>query len=238
MKINNETRVGLFVVFVIIMLIALTWRSGDIDFHNDGYEIKVHFKNIDGIALNAPVTVNGLEVGRVSDIDILYGKETTMELKLWLQAHVKLHRGAEAFVKNLGFLGEKYVGLTTGDDAKPFLKPGDVIIGNEPPSFEKLLDQGDKIATHLEAISSQLHERLEVNARSIDSIITNLDVTVRDVASISSKMNGILENNEAGINQIVMNVENATKSLEEMSFDLKEHPWKLLYKDRSSKKKE
>lgn len=236
MKINNEMRIGIFVVVVIVILMALTWRAGEIKIRNGGYEVRVHFKNIDGVALNAPVTVNGLEVGRVSHINILYGKQTIMEVTLWLQEHVKIHQGAQAFVKNLGFLGEKYVGLTSGDDTKPYLNSGDIIIGDEPPSFEKLLSQGDKIAKNLEEISGQLNERLKVNAESIDSIIANLDVTLRDVASISSKIRETMDTNHDSINAIVSNVNKATVNLEEMSLDLKENPWKLLYKEKKKKK--
>ncbi|MEW5895565.1 MAG: MlaD family protein [Candidatus Omnitrophota bacterium] len=235
MKINNEMRIGIFFVSVIIILGILTWRAGDIKIRNGGYEVMVHFKNIDGVALNAPVTVNGLEVGRVSGINILYGQETIMQVKLWMQDHVKLHEGAQAFIKNLGFLGEKYVGLTTGDDTKAFLKPGSIIRGDEPPSFEKLLSQGDKIALNLESISTQLDERLKNNARSIDSIILNLDTTVKDFASISAIIKERLENNGGSIDEIVSNVNMATKNLEEMSFDLKENPWKLLYKGKPRK---
>jgi len=237
MKINNEMRIGMFVVLVVFFLGALTWRAGDIEIRNGGYHIKVHFKNIDGVALNAPVTVNGLEVGRVSDIHILYGEQTTMEAVLWLRDTVKLHEGTEAFIKNLGFLGEKYVGLTTGDDARPFLKPNSIVIGNEPASFEKLLSQGGKIAHNLEEISTQLNERLKVNADSIDSIISNLDVSIQDIASISSKINETLNANQQPIDDIVGNVNRATKNLEEMSFDLKENPWKLLYKDKKRRQR-
>lgn len=232
MRMNNETRIGIFFVFVVVLLSVLTWRAGNITIRKGGYEIRVHFKNIDGVALNAPVTVNGLEVGRVSGIDILYGKYTQMEVTLWIQDHVKLHEKAEAFVKNLGFLGEKYVGLTTGDDGAPFLKPGAIIIGNEPASFEKLLSQGDKIAKNLEEISTQVNKTLKTNAESIDSIITNLDATVKDVASISAKIRETLDTNQGVIGEIVQNVNQATQNLEEMSYDLKENPWKLLYKEK------
>ncbi len=232
MKINNETRIGMFVVVVIVLLGLLTWKAGDIQIRQGGYEIKAHFKNIDGVALNAPVTVNGLEVGRVSDIRILYGKHTIMELTLWLRDNVMLREGAEVFVKNLGFLGEKYVALTTGNDDLPYLKKGAIVVGNEPPSFEKLLSQGDKIAGNLEQISAQLNERLKVNAAAIDSIVANLDVTIRDVASISAKINETLNSNQGSIDQIIVNVSSTTKNLEEMSLDLKEHPWKLLYRGK------
>lgn len=232
MKINNEMRIGMFVVVVIILLGVITWQAGDIQIKQGGYEVDVHFKNIDGVALNAPVTVNGLEVGRVSHINILYGKQTIVELTLWLKENVKLHEGAQAFIKNLGFLGEKYVALTTGDDEKPFLKPGAVLVGNEPPSFDKLLSQGDKIAGNLESISTQIDDRLKINSQALDSIVANLDITLKDVASISSRINATLTSNQDLIDQIIANVNRTTKNLEEMSFDLKEHPWKLLYRGR------
>ena len=76
MKINNETKIGVLVVFVLVGLAALTWEAGDFDFSPDGYEMKVHFLNIDGVALNSPVMLNGFEVGRVTDIKILYEEET------------------------------------------------------------------------------------------------------------------------------------------------------------------
>ena len=233
MTINNETRVGIFIVLAVVVLAVLTWRAGDFDFRNGGYEIKVHFKNIDGVALNAPVTVNGLEVGRISDINILYGKQTIMEVTLWLRDSVKLHEGAQASIKNLGFLGEKYIGLTTGNDGRPFLHPGETITGEEPPSFDKLLDQGDRIAVNLESISSHLNKRLEINAESIDSIIANLDIAVRDAASISSKIRAFMETNNGSMNRIMSHVEGATQNMEEMTFDLKENPWKLLYKEKT-----
>ena len=232
MKINNETRIGIFVVSVVIILGILTWKAGDIRIRKSGYEVLAHFKNIDGVALNAPVTVNGLEVGRVTNIDILYKKETVMQVTLWIEDHVKLRQGAEAFIKNLGLLGEKYVALTTGDDSLPELKAGEIIIGSDPPSFEKILSQGDRIATNLENISTLLSARLETNARAIDSIVFNLDNTVRDVALISSNIRERLDSNQDTIDGIFLNVNRATKNFEEMSFDLKENPWKLLYKER------
>ena len=107
MKINNETKIGLLVVVVAIILGVITWKAGDYDFSPKGYELKVQFQNIDGVEENAPVTLNGLEVGRVSDIEILYGDATRVELRLWMKSDAKLHEGAKAYVKNMGFLGRE-----------------------------------------------------------------------------------------------------------------------------------
>ena len=139
MNLSNEAKIGILVVAVLVILGVLTWKAGNFSFNPRGYQIRVQFKNIDGVEKNAPVTLNGLEVGRVQDIHILYGEQTRVELVLWLKQEAKLHQGAKALVKNMGFLGEKLVGLTTGDDGAEFLAPGTVIEGQEPTSFDKIM---------------------------------------------------------------------------------------------------
>ncbi len=231
MKMNNETRIGILVVGVLAILLVLTWKAGDFGVARAGYHVKVLFRNVDGVALNAPVTLNGLEVGRVVSIDLLYGKETMVEVLLWLQETAKLHQGADAFVKNLGLLGEKYIGLTTGNDARPFLKPGETIYGKEPANFDKLLSQGNTIATNLEEISGRINERLKVNAEAIDRIVLNLDQSLAHVTSISSNVDERLRVNKEEIDETFTHFSKASKNLEELSLDLKENPWKLLYRD-------
>ncbi len=236
MNINNETRVGIFVVLTVAILTVLSWKASNLDISRPGsYEVKVHFRNVDGVALNAPVTLNGLEVGRVSGIELLYGPETTVELVLRLKDTAKIHQGAKAFIKNLGLLGEKYVGLTSGDDAQPFLNAGDLIQGEEPASFERLLSQGDKIARNLESISTEVNERLKVNSQVIDEILANMNDSLRNVKSISEDVNERLSVNDEKIDDMVSNLHKASKSLEEMSYDLKLNPWKLLYRDPKKK---
>ena len=72
MKISNELKVGLFVMIVAVLLIGLTVRTGDFHLSQGGYELTALFENIDGVALNSPVMLNGLEVGRVTNIQIIY----------------------------------------------------------------------------------------------------------------------------------------------------------------------
>jgi len=236
MKINNETKIGLLVIAVLVMLGYITWEAGEFSFAPKGYEVKVRFHNIDGIETNAPVTLNGLEVGRVNDIKIKYEEKTVVELALWLKSHAKIHEGAKAYVKNMGFLGEKYVGLTTGDDTKPFLQSGAVIIGQEPTSFDKVLEDGEEIAFNLKEISQQINERLKVNSEAIDDVIQNMRLTMKNVTSISDQINAHLTGHKEDIDAMLVNFSATSLNLEELSLDLKENPWKLLYKPKKRRK--
>ena len=232
MRINNETKVGILIASVVAMLAVLTVNAGDFHFKERGYDIKVHFLNIDGIELSSPVTLNGLEVGRVKDIQILYGPPSKVEVTLWIKQDMKILKGVEAHVKNLGFMGEKYIGLVMTGEQGGYLAPGDLIAGTEPASFEKMLKQGEDIAVNIKGISGNLNERLKVNAQAIDDVVSDMRATMKNVHSLSDNINERFTANQHLVDEMMGHANSMSKNLEELSYDLKENPWKLLYKPK------
>lgn len=232
MKLTNEAKIGILVVGVLGILAVLTWKAGDFDFSPKGYELKLAFRNIDGVSLNAPVTLNGLEVGRVQDIRILEDQKNLVQLVVWIKEGVHVHEGVRAQVKNMGFLGEKYIGLTSAAEPGAALPANALIVGSEPTSLEQLLQEGQKISKNLTEISEQINERIKVNSAHIDSIFTDLDTTMGNMASITSNINERLEINKLLVDDTVGHINAASENLEEMTYDLKVNPWKLMYKPK------
>jgi len=188
MKLTNEMKIGFLVVAVLAALFVLTFKVGNFNFTKKGYELKIHFKTVDGVERNAPVRLSGLEVGIVKDIQIIYEPETIMELTVWIDEKARLHDGTEAYVKNMGLLGEKYIGLTAGDAAKEFLSPGALINGTEPVDFEHLLAKGEVIADNLKDITTNVNERLRLNSEYIDEIVLNLNSTSKNLDELSGDL--------------------------------------------------
>jgi len=236
MKMNNETKIGLMVSVLIALLAVMTVKTGKFNLSNDGYTVKVHFKNVDGVNLNSPVMFNGFEVGVVEDVAISEGDlETKIELTLWIEDKARLRQGAKAYVKNLGFMGEKYVGLTSGDVGAAYLAPGSLIIGHDPPDFGKLLSDGQEIATRLKSITQNIDERLTVNKGLVDETLANLNSTMKDLASLVKNANERLGVNEKKIDDTVANLHHLSVNLEELSYDLKLNPWKIMYRGKEKK---
>jgi phospholipid/cholesterol/gamma-HCH transport system substrate-binding protein len=235
MKFSNEAKIGILVVAVLAVLFTITVRSSDFHFSERGYELKAHFLNIDGVDKNAPVRLNGLEVGLVKDIKVLYGPQTTMELTLLIHDGVKIHEGVRASVKNLGLFGEKFIGLSLGDSTKEFIKPGTIIVGDEAANLDKIMADGEVIAANLKEISIQINERLKINSESIDDIIASLRVASSHIASISENVDERLTLNKHLIDDTIVNIHSATRNFDEMSSDLKLNPWKLMYREKVKK---
>ncbi len=236
MKLTNEVKIGIMVAAVVTALAILTVKTGDFKFQPKAYELKVYFYNIDGVDKNAPVRLNGLEVGLVKEMKVLYGEDDTkMELTLGMNEEAKVHEGAKAYVKNMGLFGEKYVGLTLGDPQKPYLMPGAVIWGEEPADMDRMMADGQAVAANLKTISQEIKDHLTNNREAIDELIVNLRVSSKHIASISANVDERLSVNKGKIDEIITNVNSATKNFDEMSEDLKNNPWKLMYKERTKK---
>ena len=227
------------ITVVIILLAVLTIKTGKFNLSTKGYTIKARLENVDGVNLNSPVMFNGFEVGIVDDVKIKDDNgDVKIELVLWVNKSARLREGARAYIKNLGFMGEKYVGLTSGNKGGAYLASGSVIMGQEPPDFECLLSEGQEIARRLKSISINLDERLQINKEALDETLFNLNLTMRDLASIVHNANERLTANEKKIDDTITNLYNLSVNLEELSYDLKLNPWKIMYRGKEKKEKD
>ncbi len=238
MKISNNAKIGMMIIVVIGLLAYLTIQSGDFRFVKEGYTVKVMFKNIDGVSLNAPVMLNGLEVGKVEAIDIVELPEGTMlQLTVWLEQSARLSKGTRAYVKNMGFLGEKYVGLAVTGASQGYLEPGAVIYGRDPADMDTLLLDGQDIAKEIKQISTNLNERLTKNKEAIDRIVANVDASMISMRSITANLDERLTVNEQKIDETMSRLRSTAINLDQFTYDLKMNPWKLLYRPKDKRER-
>ncbi|KAB0548153.1 outer membrane lipid asymmetry maintenance protein MlaD [Pseudomonas argentinensis] len=113
-----EIGVGLFLLAGLLALLLLALRvSGLAPGNNvDTYKVYAHFDNIAGLTVRAKVTMAGVNIGRVTAIDLdrdSYTGRVTMELD---SAVDNLPVDSTASILTAGLLGEKYVGISVGGD--------------------------------------------------------------------------------------------------------------------------
>jgi phospholipid/cholesterol/gamma-HCH transport system substrate-binding protein len=170
-KYTNEFKVGLLVVCVLIVLAYMSYRTGEINFAEKGYNLFVVFDDVAGIQDNAQVMLNGVEVGRVEKIQLDNADaKTFITLTLWIKDAVKIRTDSAITIKTLGLMGEKYVAITASG-APTFLEPNAAIRGKKPLDIEYLMEQANKI--------------VEDNKSSINKIIENLEMTSRNFEEFS-----------------------------------------------------
>ncbi|NDG50664.1 MAG: MCE family protein, partial [Rhodospirillales bacterium] len=62
-----ETLMGAFVIFVALVFIFISYKSGNISTDNNSYKLKAKFHEIGSIAVGSDVRVGGVKIGTVSN---------------------------------------------------------------------------------------------------------------------------------------------------------------------------
>ena len=120
--------VGLFVLGGLAALVFLALRVGNLSTAsvNNAYHLYAEFDNIGGLKLKAPVTMAGVNVGRVTDVKIDKDFYTAI-VELSINAdYDNLPEDTSAAILTSGLLGAQYVGLEPGAE-ETYLKEGDRI---------------------------------------------------------------------------------------------------------------
>lgn len=124
-----EIWVGLFVagglaaLFMLAMKVSNLTTLGD---ENSSYTLVAKFDNVGGLKVRSPVSVAGVRVGRVSNIEF---DNQTFEAVVKMSISDKYNafpQDTSAQIFTAGLLGEQYVALEPGG-AEKVLKEGDEI---------------------------------------------------------------------------------------------------------------
>jgi phospholipid/cholesterol/gamma-HCH transport system substrate-binding protein len=134
--------VGIFVTLGIGAVLFLALKVGNLTAFNaaPGYRVEARFDNIGGLKLRAPVKAAGVAVGRVEAIKL---DPTTYQAVVGM----RIDRGYEftadtiASILTSGLLGEVYVGLDAGGDAKMIGDGGKIGKTQSAVVLEKLIGQ-------------------------------------------------------------------------------------------------
>src|SRR5262245_54570687 len=100
------------------------------------------FENVDGLQLDAPVRLGGLQVGRVSNINFapdLGDKRIVVTMEVNSRFKERVRRDSVARVTSRGVLGDKAVDISLGSPEAEVLKSGDEIATGSSGDLSSLL---------------------------------------------------------------------------------------------------
>ena len=140
-KYSMETIVGIFVVIGLLCIGYMTIKFGKISmFGGDYYILYARFSSVSGLRVDSPVEIDGIEVGRVEQMNIDQNKQMAV-VKLRIEKGIKVYEDAIASIKTAGLIGDKLVKIDPGGGGD-ILKPGGTITEtNSPIEIEDLISK-------------------------------------------------------------------------------------------------
>lgn len=187
------------------------------------------FEKVDGLAVSAPVTINGFQVGQVREINYDYENN---DISVLLSLNKDLRIPKESNVKlSVDMLGTAQLVLTLSD-ASEYYNVGDEIptgvvaglmdaIGGALPQVNNLLPKIDSILTSINTILAN---------PALNNSVSRLDAITADLQSSSNDLKRLMHNQVPGImnnvNGITANLNSTTANINDLSADLRNMPLK------------
>lgn len=162
----NQIIVGIFVLLGFSLSAYLVFLLGSKSgFFQSNITLYARFKDVKGLHPGSEVSLSGLRVGVVEDIEVAEddSKEMVAVLQIMSKAQKKLRADSKATLKTQGVLGDKYIEVSIGSLQAPPLKNGDTI---ETKETSDLFSKGGSLVDGL--------SRYLKDGGDIDSLLKNL----------------------------------------------------------------
>jgi phospholipid/cholesterol/gamma-HCH transport system substrate-binding protein len=202
-----ELRVGLVVILAIaILVVGIIWVKG-IKFNRAQYRYSVIFPEVGTLKVGDPVSVSGVEKGKVRKIELYRGD---VLVTLNLEADVALKKDATFTVKNIGLMGERFVAIQTGysdtllDLSRSARGYYDTGVSEVMGRMGEMIDQLGRLVANLEEVLGTKWSR--------ESMIE----TIKNLKELSSDLNALLHRNKGKFDQAMDNLSYGSAELKKI----------------------
>ena len=160
----TELRVGLFVLAGIVLIVVGIFYVTGTGALGPKYRITTFLPEVDGLAVGAPVSINGVEVGNVDSISIAPSRpgqppvpnrsvEVVMRISRTFQDYIRTDSYATLLTE--GFLGNRVVNIQRGYTGQ-VLGDGQELPGREEAAMKQIVERGADLMQNLSALSTQV----------------------------------------------------------------------------------
>jgi len=239
-----ELRVGLVVMLAIaILVVGIIWVKG-IRFNQNRYRYSVIFPNVGALEVGDPVSVSGVQKGKVEEIKLFQGD---VLVTFNLSTDVVLKKDAKFTVMNIGLMGERFIATETGhsdtllDLSQPVRGYYDIGIPEVMAMTGEMIFEIRRLVDHLEGVvgtkwSQESLIEIIKNLRKISGDLSGLldrnqgkfDQTMQDLSHTSSELKKMIDENKTKLKTTVdrfgtasVKLDNITTTLDSVSLSLK-----------------
>jgi phospholipid/cholesterol/gamma-HCH transport system substrate-binding protein len=241
LKITNETKVGILAaVAIAILIVGYSFLKGNDVFSSDR-EFYAKYDNVEGLTISNPVLVNGYQIGRVSDLQLLPNGQILASLNI--DPEYDIPNNTVARLESTNLLGSKGIVFELGT-SKKYASDGDTLKSNVEKDLmqqvQPIQKKAEAIVARLDSVLSSVNatinpqfqknvnrsfasianslETLEGTTRKFDHIVGSESNRLSAIfANLESISNNFKENNQR-ISSIMSNIDKITDDFSKANF--------------------
>jgi phospholipid/cholesterol/gamma-HCH transport system substrate-binding protein len=228
LKITREIKTAVLVIASILLFIwGYSFLKGR-DLFVDYKTFYVQYDNVEGLVNSAPVTINGLVVGKVSAINFL-NDTGKINVELQIKSDFPFSKSSVVKIYEPGLIGGKQVMIVPNFEDKTIAQSGDTLLGGVKPGLTDLVaekltplqEKVEKMVVSADELLKNVNSVLDAKTKeNLKSSIANLDATLAEFKVASGNVNQMLAENKSKISSTMTNFDKASANFTKISDSL------------------
>src|SRR5258708_2373692 len=219
---GNYAAVGIFVLACIIgLVVTLLWLAG-VQYSQEYEYYQTYFKGpVTGLGKGTAVRYNGIDVGRVDNLEFDPNDPQTVIVTLQVQPGLKIREDSLASIESQGLTGGSYVEIDGGTANSPLLTAQSgqryPVIKAKTATLQQIEESAPRLLAKLNTTADRVNDLLsDQNRKQLADILVNLnrttttlsqrsgdiDATLRNLRASTQKLGPALDDVDEDINQL------------------------------------
>lgn len=160
---TRERLVGVFVLSALLVILALLFvNSRTSHLFESRVTFHAYVNNAQGVTTDSRVKISGIEVGRVSSLDIDRDNRIHIIFYVYERFHDLLRSDSRASLSKLSVLGNASIDISAGSPHQPVLPEGTTLSIDEPLSMDELMAELTPVMQKVKIIVTGVAELVSV----------------------------------------------------------------------------
>ncbi|WP_339656951.1 MlaD family protein [Flavobacterium frigidarium] len=228
MKLTREIKTAILVIASILLFIwGYSFLKGR-DLLSSYKKLYVQYDSVEGLSSSAPVTLNGLAIGRITAITI-NPKTGKLLVEMQIKSDFPISQSSTATIYEPGLIGGKQISINPNLADSTLAADGSYLSGTIKQGLtdavgEKLVPiqaKLDKLLGNADELISGFNKVLDEKAQDdLRKSLAELSLTMQQFHKASISMNNVLDDNKAQVKGVVTNFNKISKDFASISDSL------------------
>ena len=229
MNIAKEVKTAILVIAGIVLFIfGFNYLKGQnlLDSSRTFYAV---YDNVEGVVISTPVTINGLTVGKVMEINFKEDNSGKILVKLMVDSDFEFSKNSKAELYETGLIGGKAIAIVPANDNAENAKSEAHLQGSVKAGLSELVNQKltplqEKMVTMMisaDSLLNNLNDVFDTNTKAnLRKSIAGLNSTIESFKSTSISLNQTIKSNQGKIDNVLTNAEKLTGDLSKITNEI------------------
>jgi phospholipid/cholesterol/gamma-HCH transport system substrate-binding protein len=182
----------------------------------------VVYDNVEGVASSTPVTINGLTVGKVQNINFTDDNSGRLKVTLLIDSDFEFSKNSTAECYEAGLIGGKAIAIIPANDNAENAEKGDYLVGTVKAGLTELVNQRltplqgkiEAMMVSADLLLTNINEVFDEQTKAnLKNSVSELSATITSFKKTSNTLNTLITDNQSKLNNTLSNFESTSSNL-------------------------